>query len=68
MASPFKAVSADFRLVCVFGLEGPPNYRPPENRGAKSLNVYFYRFSYRILMASTFLAFSAHFRLVERLG
>ena len=47
---------------------GSPNNRPTKNIGCQSLNEYFYRFFPRFLMASTFLTFSAHFWLVERLG
>ena len=51
-----------------FGLVGQPQNRPTKNSGRKSLNVDFYRFWYRFLMARTFLAFSVNFWLVERLG
>jgi hypothetical protein len=34
----------------------------------KLKKVYFYRFSHRFLMTSTFLAFLANFPLVESLG
>jgi len=68
MAGTFLAFLADFWLVECLGRKGSPNNRPTKNIGCQSLNVNFYRFFPRFLMASTILAFLANFWLVECLG